>query len=616
MRLPCPQPHQPRAAPVQVGYTAFMARCESPRRCAGCAFLSGWSALVFGVLVAGCVSPPPPLPYEALVAAAPTTVASAAEAADAPRQIRPAELKRAFLATHDFDRRLRDVVLLERQALALMDRPLRLGAVGSAILDLHYASLVGHRALAAFYRHVAHPEQAGLHEAWAAAIAAAIEASAEGTEAAPYRAFTANEVQAFLAMRGLQVMGVKYHDTPAHPFQLWVQARAEKSAGRNLFFDLGEVYEALAAAVREDAATVLPVPGQEHTCKTLNLCENFSTWAFIHLLAVRADDAAAQTFVGWKLAGLDDGGQARRQGDASIWLRRAARAGNTLASLTLANIHLWEANQAGSDNRSIWLARAEGEFERAIESGSDSAMVALGSLYAAGAYGQDKAAAGEELIAQAAALDNTDALLVLARRHAYGGAEVEDPALAERYFLRAAEQDEGAKLQYARFLLLGDRGFNDRAWRWLRELADANEPDAMVLIGYLYAKGLHVDKRLRRARHWLKNAVKAAPDNAQVVNEVAWTLTVSPLKGLRDERYALKIMDRVMRDETNTARRVPAYLDTWAAAYAANGDFDRAIAVQEEAIAEAARANAEELDVLQEHLEAFRAGQLISEDVP
>ena len=558
--------------------------------------------------------------YDALVEAAttapaPTTPAPPADVADAG--IRPAPLQTAFLATEDFDQRLRDLSLLERQALALMDQPLRLGAVGSAILDLHYASLVGHRALATFYRHVAHPEQAGLHDAWAAAIAAHIEASGQGdSDAAPYHAFSAHEADAFLALRGLERVGAKYHETEAHPLQLWVLARPAEGAVRNLFFDLGKTYGALEAAVRLDADTVLPVPGPEHTCKALNLCDDFNTWAFIHLLAVRADDAAAQTFVGWKLAGLDDPRGEGGRGNATIWLRRAARAGNALASLTLANIQLWQANRAPDEARSILFARAEAEFERAIELGSDSAMVALGGLYAAGVYGEENRAKGEQLIAEAAALDNTDALLALARHHAYGGDQVEDPALAERYFLRAAERDEDAKLQYARFLLLGDRGFNDRAWRWLQELADANDPDAMVLIGYLYAKGLHVDQRLRRARSWLKNAVKAAPDNAQVVNEVAWTLTVSPIKGLRDERYALKIMERVMRDETNMARRVPAYLDTWAAAYAANGDFDRAIALQEEAIAEATRANAEELDVLREHLEASRAGQLISEDVP
>ena len=570
-----------------------------------------------GALTAGCVSTPPPLPYETLAAAAaeapPSTSPASEDAAQTPT---PAALKRAFLATEDFDRRLRDLTLLEQQALAFKDRPLRLGAVGSAILDLHYASLVGHRALAAFYHHVEHPRQAALHEGWAGAIAADLEASAEGTDEDPYRAFSANEARAFLALRGLEAVGSKYHETEEHPFQLWVQARPAEGAVRNIFFDLSELYDALEAAIRSDPDTVLPIRGAETTCRTLDLCDNFNSWSFIHLLAVRGDDSAAQTFVGWKVAGLDDDGPVGRQSDATLWLTRAARAGNALASVTLADMYLWQANRDGDDGRSTWLIRAEVELERGIDLGSDGAMVTLGTLYSAGVFGAEKRAEGDELIRQAATLDNVAALLALARRHAYGGEEVQDAALAERLFLRAAERDEDAKVLYARFLLFEERGFNDQAWRWLQDMADADNPDAMVLIGFLYAKGLHVNQRVRRAKSWLKNAVKAAPNNAHVVNEVAWTLTVSPLNGLRDARYALKIMERVMRDEDNIARRVPAYLDTWAAAYAANGDFERAITVQEEAIEQATRGNTEELDVLREHLEAFRAGKLISEDVP
>lgn len=596
-----------------------MARCDRPRRPISRSLPPAALVALVVAFATGCVTPPaPPLAYEALVAAA---AASPAEelslSTDGAVQASVAALQRAFLATEDFDRRLRALTLLEQQALALMDQPLRLGAVGSAILDLHYASLVGHRALASFYRHVEHPQQARRHEDWAAAIAAGIAASGDGaSEAMPYRAFSANEANAFVAMRDLKAVGAKYHETAAHPFLLWIQARPAAGAVRNLFFDLGDLYGVLEAAVRRDPDTVLPIRGADVTCQTLDMCESFGTWAFIHLLAVRGDDSAAQTFVGWKVAGREDAQPTGRQADATLWLQRAARAGNALASITLADMYLWEANRSARDARSIWLRRAEAEFQRGIDLGSDSAMVTLGSLYAAGFFGAEQQARGNELIQQAAALDNVNALIALARRHAYGGGDVQDAALAEQYFLRAAEQDEDAKVQYARFLLFEGRDFNDRAWGWLRAMANEKNADAMVLIGYLYAKGLHVNQRLRRAKSWFKNAVKAAPDNAQVVNEVAWTLTVSPLDGLRDARYALKIMERVMRDEDNIARRVPAYLDTWAAAYAANGNFERAIALQEEAIEQAARGNTEELDVLQEHLEAFRAGQLISEDVP
>ena len=576
-------------------------------------------AALLAALGIGCATVPPPLlSYDELVAAAAIPLREAAVGSEPVVTVDPLALQRAFLETENFDRRLRDLTVLEQQALALVDQPLRLGAIGSAILDLHYASLIGHRALVTFYNHVDLPEQAALHQSWAANIVAGIAASAAGdNENDPYRAFSANEARAFLAERELAPVGAKYHETNTHPFQIWFQARPANGGVRDIYFDLSALYGTLEAAVRHDHSTLLPVPGQDATCRALDICANFSTWAFIHFLAVRGDDSSAQTFVGWKLAGLDGDMAAEPQGDATMWLRRAARAGNGLASVSLANLYLWEMGSAPDDMRRVWLIRAETEFKRSVELGLDSAMFNLGQLYMIGAYGEEKVARGEELVRQAADLDHTKALLTLAEWHAYGDEAVRDASAAETYFLRAAERDENAKVQYAQFLLNGDRGFNERAWRWLREMAHAQNADAMILIGYLYAKGLHVDKRLRRAKTWLKNAVKAAPHDLQVVNQVAWALTVSPLDGLRDERYALKIMDRVMADESNAARRVPAYLDTWAAAFAANGDFERAIAVQEEAIEQALdREITGILPVLREHLEALRAGQLISEDVP
>ena len=172
-------------------------------------------------------------------------------------------------------------------------------------------------------------------------------------------------------------------------------------------------------------------------------------------------------------------------------------------------------------------------------------------------------------------------------------------------------------MEYARFLTQPDseRDLNDQAWQWLRETAKNDNPQAMLLVGNLYARGTHVHQRLRRAKTWLKRAAEAAPDNANLVNEVAWTLTVAHLRRLRDARYALRIMDRVMADEDNPARRTPAYLDTWAAAHAANGDFERAIAVQEEAIQQATRNQdpSNQLPILRKHLDAFRAGEQINE---
>ena len=107
-----------------------------------------------------------------------------------------------------------------------------------------------------------------------------------------------------------------------------------------------------------------------------------------------------------------------------------------------------------------------------------------------------------------------------------------------------------------------------------------------------------------------------APDDATIVNEVAWTLTVSDLAELQRNRYALSIMDTMM-EANEAARKRPEYLDTWAAAYAATGDFERAIELQELALSVAEEMEFESvLDILREHLDAFREGQTIIETAP
>ena len=62
--------------------------------------------------------------------------------------------------------------------------------------------------------------------------------------------------------------------------------------------------------------------------------------------------------------------------------------------------------------------------------------------------------------------------------------------------------------------------------------------------------------------------VDEARTDPNIVNEVAWTLTVSDRDSLRRERYAREIMDHLM-EANEAARQRPEYLDTWAATYAA-----------------------------------------------
>ena len=561
-------------------------------------------SMLAGALLAGCATmpSPPPMAYAEL-----------AERAASGETVDAAALKRAFLAAPDFAVRLRRLTILEEQVLRTLDQePLRLGAVGSAILDQYYGSLAGHQALVRFYGYLEADEQADRHRAWVAAIRAAIEATATSMEAfdarTAYTVLSSKEAEALLVARGQTVVGARY-EVDDKRFMLWMSSRREGEGVRPTLFDLTETYANIAARIADDSQTVLPLD-RSMTCESLDLCEDFNTFAFARALAL-GGDSAAQTFIGWEMRRVG------RLEEAGRWLEHASSGQNALANLLLAEVFALKALQS-NHGRDEWLAGAERHLQLAIGAGVDSAMVSLGIRYLRGDYGDDKVEPGESLLRQAADLDNVEALLRLGSWHAGGTAPRKDMALSEQYFLRAAELDDRAKVQYARFLTHPqvNRELSDQAWRWLRDVAKDGDPDAMLLIGDLYAKGEHVDKSLRRAKSWFRNVVRALPDDPHFVNEVAWRLTASSLVKLRDERYALKIMERVMADETTPARRNPAYLDTWAAAYAANGDFERAVALQEEAV-EQARNNGDpngELDILNEHLDAFRARRVISDD--
>ena len=562
-------------------------------------------AAVFAVVLLGCAAPAASVPsYEELVARAADTA------------VPPAALRRAFLARDDFDERLRELMQLEAQVLATLDeRPLRLGAVGSAILDLHYGSLAGHQALARFYAHVDAPQQAAYHMSWVDAIRADIEGSGDGSSDNPYKVLFVNQAKAYLAASGLTGVGSAYgQTTEAHPFMLWVAARPEAGRVQHLYFDLAQTYDAYEEAVRKDESTLLPVSGPPLICREMDLCEAFNTSAFVHLLA-SGEDSAAQVLIGRTLAAIGN-----RLEEATEWLLRAAQSDNALANLSLGGLCLELASRGGSSSAQLWLERAERRFLLAAAAGFDDAMVQLADLYLRGYY-PGKMALGVPLFERAAGLDNVNALHQLGRLHASGIVVDRDLEAAEQYHLRAAEVDDEAKVTYAEFLVnpAFARMFNDQAYEWVRQAAKQGSPRGMLVLAQLFHAGQHVDQSVRRARSWFKKAVKAAPDDPQVVNQTAWTLTVTRTPKLRDPRYAVRIMDRVMAAEDADARANPAYLDTWAAAYAANGDFERAISIQQEAIAiEQARTEAEggrsDLAVLLEHLAAFRAGERISDD--
>lgn len=538
-------------------------------------------------LLLGCQSTPPAAPEVE------------AEALDSPTPALAARLRSEFLAKDDFAASLERLLELEGQALELIEyEPLKLGAIGSAILDMNYANLSGHYALKTFYNHVEAADAENHHAAWVAATKAAMADAGSGAPDSPYSAITPAEAQFYLRSEALSIVGAIYKSNEDTPFMLLTLGRSPNEGPlRPLHFALDGLDQVAEGQFNGNGAD-----------------GEFAPLTMIGMLA-RQGDAAAQTALGALLAARN------RIDDAIGWLQAASRVDNVIAHNILARIHTVQYGQAQSpEERQAALENVLENYMRATALGSPNAMYGLAALYLEGVFGADNVGAGIPLMRQAGDLGNSDALLHLAYLH-YAGEEVEqDRDAAEAYFVRAATlKNDAARLGYARYLMR-ERATPDRSGQaiaWLKEMVqETASPEAMLMLGSLHARGVATKQNFRTARKWYRDAAKAAPEQADIVNEVAWTLTVSDLKRLRQARFANRIMTRLMQQD-QAAQSKPEYLDTWAATYAATGNFREAVRVQELALQEAVDTDRKDvLDILQQHLDLFLAGKPVIEQVP
>lgn len=551
--------------------------------------------LLAALLVCGCQTTPPD--YRAMT-----------ERFAAGDDVDPGRLREAFLAADDLPARMERLGDLEAQALSVVDdEPLKLGSIGSAILDTYVGSLTGHYVLARFYDHVGNPK-AKFHEQWVERISAGMEADGDGSREHPLPAVTPMEARVYARNKGWTPVGSIYQSNGV-PFSLLLQVRPESGPLQSVTFDLSGLYGAMQQEF--EAATHAAAGEGEGDGEAEESA--FTPFTLIGYLA-KQNDSAAQTAVGAFLATQN------RFDDAVEWLRAASRTGNLLANSLLARIY-WEQARVATDDaeRAAAMDQVMENYLHAIALGSADAMYALGVLYLNGHYGEENKIAGVPLLEQAAELDHSEATMFLAHLNYAGEVVDKDLAAARTYYAEAANLGNPfARKSYARFLLDrdADQAGDPRAVSWLQELADDGEAESMLLLGNLYARGVGTSQSPRRAVDWFKQAVDSEPENANIVNEVAWTLAVTDQNRLRRARYARQIMDRLM-EGNNEARQRPEYLDTWAATYAANGDFDRAVVLQRQALDVARAADYQDvLAILEEHLEAFSDGQTISETVP
>jgi TPR repeat protein len=527
--------------------------------------------------------------YERLVAAL------EAERSDAWASIDP-----AFLALPDFSDRLERLGILHSRASSstaldddTMDR------LSRDMLALYYGDLQAHEMRHRLALAEGASTEAAFHRKASDAIAAAIAASGDGSAERPYVVLSSAQAYAWLETRRTEVVGALYNgDDAENRLLLVLKVRAgEGDPLEEMRFDLTPTFRAGVEAAGAIAGGSTPRPSD-----------------FISTRAQQGDSAAQTAYA------IELWQQAPEFGPRAVqWLQAASEAGNLIAREMLGVIYgSLAAGRTGEEAERL-LDAAVDQFLLAVGQGSSSAMYNLAQLYLSGHFGEENQPAGVALLRQASDRGNLDAMVMLARLHYNGQFVQEDVPAALALLVQASERGHPeAQLFYARHQLSTDdgAGFDARALGWLREAASAGtSPPAMMLLATLLAEGEHAPRDPASAVRWFKRAA-ASTEDAELINSVAWILVVAEDLELRDPPEGLRLMDALMSGNLEAASN-PAYLDTWAAACAANGDFSRAVDVQQRAVTLAeAEGSPDYLPVLREHLELFRDGGTVTEDVP
>ncbi|HEX7037797.1 MAG TPA: hypothetical protein VF210_18645 [Pseudomonadales bacterium] len=280
---------------------------------------------------------------------------------------------------------------------------------------------------------------------------------------------------------------------------------------------------------------------------------------------------------------------------ARQWLERAADAGLADAMLYLGQSYRPPFAEPGDPEA------ARRWFDKAREAGAADALAHLGFLAAAGAEPDPEAA--RSFFEQGAEAGSALAQAKLGHMYLTGDGVEKDTARALELFRQAAERQHPSAYMGLAYLYDSGTGVPRdaaQARTWYERAARAGVAEAQLRLAHM-AMQQDTPAAQREAGRWLARA--AAQNNVQALNDYAWLLATSPFDEVRNGQQALTLaLQAVDRD------RNPSYLDTLAAAYAETGKFDRAIAVQREALA-MVKGEAMLEKELRLHLEAFEEGR-------
>jgi TPR repeat protein len=141
-----------------------------------------------------------------------------------------------------------------------------------------------------------------------------------------------------------------------------------------------------------------------------------------------------------------------------------------------------------------------------------------------------------------------------------------------------------AQFTLARMYLSGRNVEQDfeQGLQWLRKAAAQQHGQAQNQLGLLHLTGAGVSMDCGLAIHWFSQVGDKSDAHLQARSNLAWVLATCPSDAARDGQRALKIIQPLIKGKQ---RDNPSLLDTLAAALAETGQFEQAIAIQQQALA-------------------------------
>ncbi len=225
--------------------------------------------------------------------------------------------------------------------------------------------------------------------------------------------------------------------------------------------------------------------------------------------------------------------------------------------------------------------RAIDELKQVAYAGDVHAQVQLGLIYLTGDGVEKNDAEAMKWLRKAADQDDPAAERYLAEMYFKGRGAPADTEQAAKWLRMAAGQGDAQSQHNLAVLYTQGSGVPrnlKEAANWMRKAADQNLAAGQLGMGVLYENGDGVPRDHVEAAKFYQKAVDQG--NVDAMNSLARLMATSRNPAVRNPQAAIALASKAVALGSN-----PAYLDTLAAAYFANGQNDNAVATEQKALA-------------------------------